>query len=528
MRFVLGLFLIVCSSVLAHDNHPVEVLKKNKFVEVEEYDLWVRFFPETEKIKGINKMSLKFTQNTDTLWVHLDTLFTLENLEVNQQNISNIIRRGKNIGVVYTFSSDSKYQCAVHYSGKPHQAKKAPWDGGVVWKKDSLQKHWAGVACQLNGAHLWWPNLDDFCNRPQKMKITLDVPAPYQAISNGKLHDSLQVLEEGLTYNRFIYLVSYPIVNYNVTFYIGQFSLYQNTYTTAQNKSLNIHFYYLPYQSKKIEYLTQQIVPMLKIYEELFGEYPFVNDGFKLIESPYLGMEHQSAIAYGNQYLNGYLGKQMKGIDFDYILIHETAHEYWGNHVTMCNAADMWIHEAFATYTEALFVEKKYDYQQYQNYMLYNKRGISNLKPIYGNPEHNQSGSSDMYRKGAWIIHGFRYALNDDALFFRILKNIQKDFAYQNVSTQEFIDYILKNTHSKFKMYWDWYVYQKDLPKLQLQVVSDSKVQIQWLNTPPNFSLPVYLNGKKINIQSGNYRWNTQDIQEIQNQINNHYLIQWE
>jgi aminopeptidase N len=194
----------------------------------------------------------------------------------------------------------------------------------------------------------------------------------------------------------------------------------------------------------------------------------------------------------------------------------------------MCNAADMWIHEAFATYTEALFVEKKYDYQQYQNYLLYNKRGISNLKPIYGNPEHNQSGSSDMYRKGAWIIHGFRYALNDDALFFRILKNIQKDFAYQNVSTQEFIDYILKNTHSKFKMYWDWYVYQKDLPKLQLQVVSDSKVQIQWLNTPPNFSLPVYLNGKKINIQSGNYRWNTQDIQEIQNQINNHYLIQWE
>jgi len=528
MRFFLGLFLIVCTSVFAHENQPIVVLQKNKFVEVKEYDLWVRFFPETEKIKGINKMSLHFSQNTDTLWVHLDTLFNLENIEVNQQKISNIIRRGKNIGVLYPFKSHTKYLCAVHYSGIPHQAKKAPWDGGVVWCKDSLQKHWAGVACQLNGAHLWWPNLDDFCNRPQNMKITLDVPSPYQAISNGKLHDSLQVQEEGLTFNRFIYLVSYPIVNYNVTFYIGQFSLYKSTYTTAQNKSLNIHFYYLPYQSKKIDYLTQQIVPMLQFYEELFGEYPFINDGFKLIESPYLGMEHQSAIAYGNKYLNGYLGKQMKGIEFDYILIHETAHEYWGNHITMCNAADMWIHEAFATYTEALFVEKKYDKQQYLNYIKYLNRGIYNDEPIYGNANENKKGSNDMYRKGALVIHGFRYALNNDALFFSMLKKIQQNFAYQNVSTQEFIDFILKNTQPKLKMYWDWYVFNKDLPKIKIEVLNSNKVKIQWLNTPKNFYLPVYINGKKINIYSGNYRWDTNEMEEIKSQLQSHYLIQWE
>ncbi|MDA9329171.1 M1 family aminopeptidase, partial [Flavobacteriales bacterium] len=261
-------------------------------------------------------------------------------------------------------------------------------------------------------------------------------------------------------FNRYTWKVSYPINTYNVSFYLGNFDVVKDDYISGSD-TLKTSFYALDYNINKAKAQFEQVGPMLKIYEDLFGKYPFWNDGYKLVEAPYLGMEHQSGIAYGNKYKNGYLGHQPKGVDFDYIIIHESGHEYWGNSVSMQDLADMWIHESFCTYTESLYAERMYGKEVAINYLKSQRIRMSHDEPIVGEFGINQEGSGDMYNKGAWMLHTVRNVVANDSLWFKVIKAFALEFKLRSTNSKEVLDWfesklgynvkkIYESNHTKF------------------------------------------------------------------------------
>tara|TARA_Y100001934_G_C12291011_1_gene744848 strand:- start:482 stop:1588 length:1107 start_codon:yes stop_codon:yes gene_type:complete len=331
------------------------------------------------------------------------------------------------------------------------------------------------------------------------MKLTFFVPEGYQCISNGQLTDASQIKLNNKTYEKYSWKVTYPINTYNVSFYLGSYEKIQGWYVSG-NDSLKTEFYALDYNVDKAKSQFQQVNPMLKIYEDLFGKYPFWNDGFKLVEAPYLGMEHQSAIAYGNQYKKGYLGYHPEGIEFDYIIIHESGHEYWGNSVSMEDLADMWIHEGFCTYTEVLYTEKMYGYEASINY-LRSQRRMKNDKPIIGEYGINEEGSGDMYCKGSWMLHTVRNFLDNDSLWFATLKEFHMYFELSNTNTEEVLKWFEIKLGNDVKKLMIRYLYQADIPVLQYEkkkFLWFKRVNYKWKAETQNFNLPIRVNDEII------------------------------
>lgn len=344
----------------------------------------------------------------------------------------------------------------IYYHGQPQAAQRPPWDGGFVWETDDKDNQWVGVTCEGTGASCWWPNKDHLSDEPDSMRISLTVPKSYQAISNGRLQ-SVQKNKGRATWH---WKVVNPINNYNVTFYIGKFAHIHDEY-----KGLDLDYYVLKSNKKQAIEHFEQVKGMMDAFEHYFGPYPFKEDGYKLVESPYWGMEHQSAVAYGNKYKNNKWG-------FDFIIVHESGHEWWGNNLSMNDHADMWIHEAFTTYSELLYLEHSQGYDVAMAYLKQTRAKIVNNAPIRGpyNVNFHEFGSADMYYKGAAMLHTFRIMLSNDELWFSILKGLQKRFRHQNVSSDDIITYINKRVGTNMSKFFKQYLDYAELPTVEYMV----------------------------------------------------------
>ncbi|MGC6470185.1 MAG: M1 family metallopeptidase [Flavobacteriales bacterium] len=392
----------------------------------------------------------------------------------------------------------------VYYEGNPKVAVNPPWNGGFSWEKDSLGFDWVGVSCQGLGASSWWPNKDHQSDEPDSMLISCQVPGGLQCISNGNLryHD---LRKSTNLYNTYHWFVSYPINNYDVTLNIGNYTHFNDIHIT-ESDTLDLDYYVLSYNLEKAQKHFKQVKPMLTCLEKYFGPYPFPNDGYALVETPYLGMEHQSAIAYGNKYRNGYLGNTRftAGLDFDYIILHETGHEWWGNSITANDIADMWIQETFCTYSEVLFVECMYGYDAMINYVQNQMKMAKNKRPIVGIRNVHFKGSSDMYAKGSAVLHTVRNLIENDSLWFDIIVSMTDEFKYQTIDGKDVINYINEKSGYNFNTLFQQYLNNYKLPILEYKLTGFGKHKIlkyRW-NAIEGFDMPI-----KVTTSKKSFEW---------------------
>jgi len=417
------------------------------------------------------------------------------------------------VDLPYEQSVNSLHKLRVYYSGVPQKAKNPPWDGGFVWKLDQKDRTWVGVACEGDGASLWWPNKDYLGDEPDSMLISVEVPKRFFVASNGNLR-STQQSEDGKR-RRYNWFVSNAINNYNASISIGYYTHFSDTYVSADGDELDLDYYVLDYNEERAKEHFKQVKPMLEAYEHYLGKYPFWEDGFALIETPYLGMEHQSGIAYGNRFMRGYLGGMIpKDQDWDYRIIHETGHEYFGNSISVADHAEMWIHESFTTYLEALYVEFHHGEKSARKYLRSQRPYITNKVPILGPLNVNFQGwkTSDHYYKGAWMLHTLRHAINDDQIWFGLLRGLYERFQNSIVNTQMIIDFVNDYTKSDYTAFFNQYLLFADLPTLQFREVktgAEWEIQYRWKAGEKNFNLPVEvkLGGEILRIQPVNEEW---------------------
>lgn len=377
----------------------------------------------------------------------------------------------------------------VYYEGKPVKARKPPWEGGFVWKRDKNKNPWVGVSCELDGASLWWPLKDHLSDEPDSLEMNVAVPEGLFCVSNGRLTAHKKENNQEV----FTWKTSYPINSYNATVYIGDYSHFTLTYP-AKDTTYNLDFFVLPYHLDVAREHFKQAIGILRFYEDTFGEYPWWRDGYKLVESPYAGMEHQTAIAYGSDYKNCY------GAGFDYIILHETAHEWWGNSVSAGDYAEIWLHEGFATYSEALYVEHTKGHDAYLNYLGFYSMMIENKRPLIGPYDVNywDYKDGDVYVKGALLLHTLRNAIGNDTTFFDIIKTFYNRYKYSITTTKNFIDLVAEKTGKDYQWLFDQYLYDRACPQLEWNYQYDYSIgsyemRYRWKNVRDDFTLPVLL-----------------------------------
>lgn len=502
----LGLFICFLSELSAqffhnefsrHDTLRGSLGEFRSNYDVLSYELDLKVIIDRKEIKGSNKIRFKCTKNLDTLQLDLFSNMYVDSIVFLNENIS--FSRDSNVIFVHfpwELMKDNTHFIQVYYHGIPVIAKNAPWNGGFVWEKDKNGVDWVGVACEGVGASLWWPNKDHLSDEPDNMKIHITVPSELMAVSNGQLFRKKK-LRNG--YTRYSWKVSYPINNYNVTLNIGDYDYFNEHYINRQGDTLNLEYYVLGYNLDTARQHFKQVHEMLDCFESYFGPYPFYRDGFKMVETSYWGMEHQSCIAYGNNYENNRWG-------FDYIIIHESAHEWFGNSLSCNDHAEMWIHEAFATYLESLYMECKYGMDKAIDY-LQSQRIFINKEPILGPKGVNFRYwvSSDMYYKGSWMLHTLRNVINDDILWFDMLNMFAVDNAVSNVKTEDFIRLVNMESGRNLDYFFKQYLGTSDLPILKYRLKKKKKnaleVEYAWDTKVQGFRMPV-----KVTVAKDKYR----------------------
>ena len=457
------------------------------------YDLNITIDPDSQSIAGYNTIHYNVLKSYPVMQLDLFDNLNIDSiiykdraLEYKREYNAVFIEMGELV------KPGELQQLTFYYSGKPTVAKRAPWDGGFVWDKDDNGNHFVGVACQGFGASSWWPNKDHQSDEPDSMRIAGTVPSDLVLASNGRLRDTIQKNEDWTTYEWF---VSYPINNYGVSVTIADFVNFNDSYESPTEGELDLRYYVLSYNLEKAKKQFEQVGPMMACFEEWLGPYPFWNDGFALIETPYLGMEHQSGIAYGNGYLTGYAGTDFSriGLTFDYIIIHEAGHEWWGNNLTSEDIGDMWIHEGFCTYSEALYVECMNGYETAMDYVNAKKPTISNREPVQGPYGVNQEGAGDMYNKGMLMLNTVRHAVGDDELWKEILKGLQIDYRHSIVTRDDIIKYMNDKTGKDLAPIFSQYLDYTSIPQLQYKVAKKGKnliVDYRWDADAEGFNLP--------------------------------------
>jgi len=384
-----------------------------------------------------------------------------------------------------------------NYYGKPQVAKNPPWDGGFSWQIDDNSNPLIGVSCQGLGASSWWPCKDHQSDEPDSMRITITSNLKWPIISNGNLiSDSIFTINNVLS-RKSSWFVSYPINSYNVTLYIGDYIHFSDV-LLRENDTLSLDYYVLSYNKEKAQNHFKQVKPMLECFEKYFGPYPFLNDGYALIESSYLGMEHQSAIAYGNNYLPGYNGNTnyTADLDFDFIIVHETGHEWWGNSITSNDIADMWVHEGFCTYSEVLYVECMYGYQKMLEYVNNQKNRVINDKAVICDFHVNCKGSSDMYSKGSLMLNTLRNVINNDSLWFAGIKGLAIQKKHSTLDGVEVINYFNRFFNLDLSKIFEQYLSHKDIPEFEykFQKKGRSYSLIYRWNAINDFDMPLIFN----------------------------------
>ncbi len=465
------------------------------------YHLDIKIDPSKKSIEGYNRIKFKVVVPFQKMQIDLFPNMKVEKILFEDGTVSNYTRE---YGAVFItlpkkLKKGSEHFIDFYYSGKPQVAIRPPWDGGFTWKTDKAGNPWVVVTSQGTGASLWWPNKDHQSDEPDSMLLSVTIPPNLQDVSNGRLR-SIDKLPNGWsTYNWFI---SAPINNYNVTVNIGKFAHFSDTYTSKDGDKLSLDYYVMPENLDKAKKQFKEVKKMLTAFEYYFGKYPFYKDGYKLIEAPHNGMEHQSAIAYGNRYLLGYVGRASSavGLKFDFIIIHESAHEWWGNSVTSNDIADMWVHESFGAYAEALYVEYYWGHEEALKYINGKKQGIRNDKPIIGPFNVNKEGSGDMYNKGQLVLNTLRSVINNDSLWFSILRGIQKKYYHKTVDGIDIINYVNKKTGKDFNYFFEQYFRRITVPEIFVIVTKkgdETNIRYRWKTDVADFRMPVKVTTSK-------------------------------
>jgi len=460
--------------------------------DVKHYDLTVKIDITNKSIIGSNIITFKVVEPTKRIQIDLFANMQIDNIQFAGKPLR--YSRDENaifIDFPVILSKGSVQQLKIDYHGKPRAAVKPPWDGGFSWTKDTEGNPWVTVSCEGLGASVWWPCKDHPSDEPESADIHVEVPNDLTAVSNGNL---ISKVPKGAN-TQWNWQVRYPINTYNISLNIAKYAHWTETLTQLNGKPLQLDYYVLEKNLEKARMHFQQSREMLLIFEKYFGPYPFPKDGYCLVETDYWGMEHQSAVAYGNHFKNNPFG-------FDFIIIHESAHEWFGNSISCSDHADLWIHEATGTYAEAVYLEEKMGKEFMQKYINGQKERIRGKFPIVG-PYHvnYQSPDSDMYFKGTWMFHTLRSIINNDELWFKTLKSFCLDFYHRNTNTEEVVNYFTSKLGPETKNILNYYLFQTEFPTLSYKQ-ENGKIIYKWKNVKNEVKLPIDLivQQKKIRI----------------------------
>ncbi len=466
------------------------------------YHLDIRVDPADSSILGSNTVYYTVLDQPEEMQIDLQP--PLEITKVTEDGHEVEFRRDGNAYFLQLSPDKNRgetYSVEVFYQGHPRVSPNPPWSGGITWQRDEKGNPFVASSCQGAGASLWWPCKDHMYDEPDSMLISVAAPKGLMDVSNGRLRS----VDKGDSFDTFHWYVDNPINNYGVNINIGDYTHFSETYD-GLNGPLDLDYYVLPANKQKAKKQFKQVPKMLEAFEHWFGPYPFYEDGYKLVEVPYLGMEHQSSVTYGNGYQNGYRGRDLSasgwGLKFDFIIIHESGHEWFANNITYKDAADMWIHEGFTAYSENLYIDYYFGKEAAGEYTRGTRMLIRNDIPIIGKYDVNNSGSGDMYYKGANMLHMIRKIIGDDDKWRGILRGLNKTFYHQTVTTYDIESYITRESGVNLDPVFDQYLRDIRIPILEYKKTEDG-LMVRWNNAVEGFTMPVDLvsEGEEIRIQ---------------------------
>ena len=475
------------------------------------YHLDMKVNLDDSTFSGTNTILYKVDSLTTNL-MQIDLQEPMQISEITQEGKALSFEREGNVFFVETLQNQKigeVYELKVQFFGKPKKAVRAPWDGGISWTRDKNGNPFVASSNQGIGASIWWPNKDHAYDEPDSMLMSITVRDDLMNVSNGRLRKEVDNNDGTKTWHWF---VGNPINNYGVNINIGDYVHFEQIYE-GEKGELDMDFYVLSYNLEKAIEQFADAPRTMEAFEYWFGPYPFYEDSYKLVEAPYLGMEHQSSVTYGNGFENGYLGRDLSntgwGLKFDFIIIHETGHEWFANNITYKDVADMWIHESFTHYSEYLFLEYHFGKKAANEYARGVRLSIQNDRPIIGIYNVNYEGSSDMYYKGGNMLHTIRQVIGDDELWREILRGLNKEFYHQTVTTEEIENYIIEKSGKDLEPIFDQYLRDYRVPVLEYYF-RDNNLVYRWNNTVSNFNMPikVYIDGKEVMLKPRT-RWQT-------------------
>ena len=455
------------------------------------YDLHVQVVPADSSIRGYNAIVYRVLAPGQEMQIDLRAPLQIDSI-VQQGRVLTYRRDGEAYFATMLAAprAGDRDTISIYYHGKPRAARRAPWDGGFVWAQDSVGRPWIVTANEGIGASVWWPTKELRADEPDSQRIAITVPAALANVSNGRLRRADANADGTTTYEWF---VANPINNYDVAVNAGHYAHLTDTYQGERGK-LSLDFWPLDYHADTAQKQFEQVKPMLKCFEHWFGPYPWYTDGYKLVETPHLGMEHQSAVAYGNRYKNGYLGRDLSatghGMKWDFIIVHESGHEWFGNSITAQDPADMWVQEGFTNYSEGLYTECQSGKAAGAQYIIGSRRNIKNDRPIIAAFGVEQEGSSDMYYKTGSMLHMMRQIVDDDFEWRSLLRGLNSTFYHKTVTGAEVRAYINRRSGIDFNPVFAQYLMTTQVPTLEY-VLADSIVRYRWTNVVPGFAMPV-------------------------------------
>jgi aminopeptidase N len=506
--FVILLFAITfISSAQTHipvftrqDTLRGSITPERKWWDLVYYHLNISVNPDDSTIKGTNTVIYRVVDTSTRMQIDLQSPMNITGITQNKRELS--FKREGNVYWIDLLENQEKdriYSVIISFEGRPKVSTRPPWSGGITWNKDSKGMPFIASANQGDGASLWWPCKDHMYDEPDSMLISVTVPEKLMDVSNGRLRSVVKNRNKTKTWNWF---VGSPINNYGVNINIADYAHFSEVFN-GEAGPLDCDYYVLKENLDKAKAQFTQAPMMLKAFEHWFGKYPFYKDGYKLVEAPYLGMEHQSSVTYGNGFQNGYRGTDLSvsgwGLKFDFILVHESGHEWFANSITYKDVADMWIHESFTNYSECLYVEYYYGKEAGQDYVIGCRGNIRNDKPIIGIYDVNYEGSGDMYYKGGNMLHTLRQIVNDDEKWRGVLRGLNSDFYHQVVTGEQVENYMSEKTGINLRSFFDQYLRDIRIPVFEYYVKGND-LTFRWNNCVRGFNMPlkIYVSGKQL------------------------------